>query len=70
MSAAANAALLISASTVGLAIGVIPWSAMADRIGRVKAISDFGHRRHPGWDAGALLLRRSHCFSPVVLSKV
>jgi len=36
---AANAALLISASTVGLAIGVIPWSALADRIGRVKAIS-------------------------------
>src|SRR5258707_8390347 len=33
---AANAALLISASTVGLAIGVIPWSALADRIGRVK----------------------------------
>jgi len=36
---AANAALLISSSTVGLAIGVIPWSALADRIGRVKAIS-------------------------------
>jgi predicted MFS family arabinose efflux permease len=36
---AANAALLVSASTVGLAIGVIPWSALADRIGRVKAIS-------------------------------
>jgi YNFM family putative membrane transporter len=36
---AANAALVISASTVGLAIGVIPWSALADRIGRVKAIS-------------------------------
>jgi len=31
---AANAALLISSSTVGLAIGVIPWSALADRIGR------------------------------------
>jgi YNFM family putative membrane transporter len=36
---AASAALLVSASTVGLAIGVIPWSALADRIGRVKAIS-------------------------------
>jgi MFS transporter, YNFM family, putative membrane transport protein len=36
---AANAALVVSASTVGLAIGVIPWSALADRIGRVKAIS-------------------------------
>jgi MFS transporter, YNFM family, putative membrane transport protein len=30
---------VISASTVGRAIGVIPWSALADRIGRVKAIS-------------------------------
>jgi YNFM family putative membrane transporter len=36
---AAGAALMISASTVGLAIGVIPWSSLADRIGRVKAIS-------------------------------
>ncbi len=36
---AAHAALIISASTVGLAIGVIPWSALADRIGRVKAIT-------------------------------
>src|ERR1700755_1145607 len=36
---AASAALMISASTVGLAIGVIPWSMLADRIGRVKAIS-------------------------------
>jgi YNFM family putative membrane transporter len=36
---AADAALLVSASTVGLAIGVIPWSALADRIGRVKSIS-------------------------------
>ena len=36
---AASAALVISASTVGLAIGVIPWSALADRIGRVRAIS-------------------------------
>ncbi|BBX47228.1 MFS transporter [Mycobacterium cookii] len=36
---AAKAALVVSASTVGLAIGVIPWSALADRIGRVKAIT-------------------------------
>ena len=36
---AAQAALTISASTVGLAIGVIPWSSLADRIGRVRAIS-------------------------------
>jgi MFS transporter, YNFM family, putative membrane transport protein len=36
---AANAALTISVSTVGLAIGVIPWSTLADRIGRVKAMS-------------------------------
>src|SRR5215813_6408978 len=36
---AANAALMVSASTVGLAIGVIPWSALADRMGRVKAIT-------------------------------
>jgi predicted MFS family arabinose efflux permease len=36
---AASAALTISASTIGLAIGVIPWSTLADRIGRVRAIS-------------------------------
>ncbi len=36
---AATAALTISASTVGLALGVIPWSTLADRIGRVRAIS-------------------------------
>jgi predicted MFS family arabinose efflux permease len=36
---AANSALTISASTVGLAIGVIPWSTLADRIGRVKAMT-------------------------------
>src|SRR5690242_10517656 len=36
---AASAALMVSASTVGLAIGVIPWSTLADRIGRVRAIS-------------------------------
>lgn len=36
---AAESALLISAATIGLAIGVIPWSALADRIGRVRAMS-------------------------------
>jgi predicted MFS family arabinose efflux permease len=36
---AADAALTISASTVGLAAGVIPWSTLADRIGRVKAMT-------------------------------
>lgn len=36
---AASAALMISASTVGLAVGVIPWSMIADRVGRVRAIS-------------------------------
>jgi MFS transporter, YNFM family, putative membrane transport protein len=36
---AAQAALVISASTVGLALGVIPWSTVADRIGRVRAIT-------------------------------
>ncbi|MDJ0349740.1 MFS transporter [Cryobacterium sp. PH29-G1] len=36
---AADAALVISASTLGLAIGVIPWSLVADRHGRVRAMS-------------------------------
>ena len=36
---AADAALMVSASTIGLAVGVIPWSTLADRIGRVRAIS-------------------------------
>jgi predicted MFS family arabinose efflux permease len=36
---AADAALVVSAATIGLAIGVIPWSAVADRIGRVRAMS-------------------------------
>ena len=36
---AATAALTISASTIGLALGVIPWSTIADRIGRVRAIT-------------------------------
>jgi MFS transporter, YNFM family, putative membrane transport protein len=36
---AAAAALMVSAATVGLAIGVLPWSVAADRIGRVRAMS-------------------------------
>jgi MFS transporter, YNFM family, putative membrane transport protein len=36
---AADAALIVSAATIGLAIGVIPWSIVADRIGRVRAMS-------------------------------
>jgi len=36
---AADAALMVSAATIGLAAGVIPWSVLADRIGRVKAMS-------------------------------
>ena len=36
---AADASLLVSASTIGLAVGVIPWSVVADRIGRVRAMS-------------------------------
>lgn len=36
---AADAALMVSAATAGLALGVIPWSLVADRIGRVRAMS-------------------------------
>ncbi len=36
---AAEAALTISLATVGLAATVIPWSFLADRIGRVKAMA-------------------------------
>lgn len=36
---AADAALSVSAATIGLAVGVIPWSTLADRIGRVRAMS-------------------------------
>ncbi|MDO9396943.1 MAG: MFS transporter [Herbiconiux sp.] len=35
---AATAALLVSATTVGLAVSVLPWSWVADRIGRVTAM--------------------------------
>ncbi|TFB69562.1 MFS transporter [Cryobacterium glaciale] len=36
---AADAALVVSASTLGLAVGVIPWSLVADHLGRVRAMS-------------------------------
>ena len=36
---AAEVSLVVSASTIGLAIGVIAWSLVADRIGRVRAMS-------------------------------
>ncbi|MFS0912980.1 MFS transporter [Microbacterium sp. 179-I 3D2 NHS] len=37
--APATAALTVSAATLGLAIAVIPWSAVADRIGRLQAMA-------------------------------
>jgi YNFM family putative membrane transporter len=36
---AADAALLVSSATIGLAVGVIPWSVVADRIGRIRAMT-------------------------------
>lgn len=36
---AASSALVISSATIGLAVGVIPWSLAADRLGRVRAMS-------------------------------
>ncbi|WP_245725667.1 MFS transporter [Propionibacterium cyclohexanicum] len=35
---AAASGLVISASTIGLAVAVLPWSLVADRIGRVRAM--------------------------------
>jgi predicted MFS family arabinose efflux permease len=35
----ASSAIVVSAATIGLAIGVIPWSLVADRLGRVRAMS-------------------------------
>jgi YNFM family putative membrane transporter len=35
----AGSALTISAATIGLAIGVLPWSVIADRRGRVRTMS-------------------------------
>lgn len=34
----AQSSLVISAATIGLAVAVLPWSLVADRIGRVKAM--------------------------------
>lgn len=36
---AADTALAVSAATIGLAVGVIPWAALADRIGRVQVMT-------------------------------
>lgn len=36
---AAQAALTVSAATIGLAAAVLPWAFLADRIGRVRAMS-------------------------------
>ena len=36
---AADAALTVSMATIGLAVSVIPWSVVADRAGRVRAMS-------------------------------
>jgi MFS transporter, YNFM family, putative membrane transport protein len=36
---ASQTALLISVATVGLTVGVVPWSMVSDRIGRVNAMS-------------------------------
>ncbi len=36
---AADSALTVSAATVGLAVGVIPWSIVSDRIGRVRSMA-------------------------------
>jgi MFS transporter, YNFM family, putative membrane transport protein len=36
---AAETALTVSAATIGLAVGVIPWAALADRIGRVQVMA-------------------------------
>ncbi|MEL4486177.1 MFS transporter, partial [Shewanella algae] len=35
----AQAALTVSASTLGLAVAVLPWSVVADRIGGVAAMA-------------------------------
>jgi YNFM family putative membrane transporter len=35
----ATAALTLSVAAIGLAVGVIPWSVLADRIGRVRAMT-------------------------------
>ena len=57
---AAEAALTISLATVGLAVTVIPWSFLADRIGRVKAMAMGHHRRHGPRPAGAARRQLRH----------
>lgn len=37
--APSTAALVLSVSTVGLAVGVLPWSALSDRVGRVRVMT-------------------------------
>ncbi|MFB2586553.1 MFS transporter [Herbiconiux liukaitaii] len=37
--APATAALTLSVAAIGLAVGVIPWSVLADRVGRVRAMT-------------------------------
>ncbi|WP_448464803.1 MFS transporter [Mycolicibacterium sp. XJ870] len=36
---AADTALAVSTATIGLAVGVLPWAALADRIGRVQVMT-------------------------------
>jgi MFS transporter, YNFM family, putative membrane transport protein len=36
---AADTALIVSVATIGLAVGVIPWAALADRVGRVQVMT-------------------------------
>ncbi|MGI5191414.1 MFS transporter [Promicromonospora sp. CA-289599] len=36
---ASATALLVSAATLGLAVGVLPWAWVADRVGRVRAMT-------------------------------
>ncbi|WP_036961830.1 MFS transporter, partial [Promicromonospora kroppenstedtii] len=36
---ASDSALLVSAATLGLAVGVLPWAWVADRVGRVRAMT-------------------------------
>ncbi|WP_369372579.1 MFS transporter [Promicromonospora sp. Populi] len=39
MTSASATALLVSAATLGLAVGVLPWAWVADRLGRVRAMT-------------------------------
>ncbi|CAM3894079.1 MFS transporter [Roseateles saccharophilus] len=66
-----QAALLISAATIGLALGVLPWSWLADRMGRVRAMKTslvvatlcgFAVTAWPGFE-GILVLRALEGFA-------